>query len=56
MTKSTKKVEDAYTSIKVPDSLRRQLRIVAAQRDQYIYQLIAQMLLKEIEDLERKEG
>jgi hypothetical protein len=45
--KTTKQNTDPYTSIKVPESLRRQLRILAASREQFIYQLIASLLLKE---------
>jgi hypothetical protein len=45
----TRSVEDSYTSIKVPESLRRQLRILAAQKNKYIYQVIAEMLLNEFE-------
>jgi hypothetical protein len=45
----TRSVEDTYTSIKVPDSLRRQLRMMAARKDKYIYQVIAEMILNEIE-------
>jgi hypothetical protein len=45
----TKLVEDSYTSIKVPDSLRRSLRLLAAQKNKYIYQVIAELVVKEIE-------
>jgi hypothetical protein len=47
--KQTRQVEDLYTSIKIPESLRRQLRLLAAQRDQFIYQVIASMVVKELE-------
>jgi hypothetical protein len=49
--KQTRSVEDSYTSIKIPESLRRQLRLLAAQRDQFIYQIIASLVVQEIERL-----
>jgi hypothetical protein len=48
--KQTRSVEDGYTSIKVPESLRRQLRILAAAEDRFIYQVIASMVLRKFED------
>jgi len=46
----TRNSSDSFKSIKIPASLLHQLRIIAASRDQYIYQLIASMLIREIED------
>jgi hypothetical protein len=38
---------DAFTSIKIPMSLKRQLRILAAQKDKYVYQIIAELVYRE---------
>jgi hypothetical protein len=52
--KQTRIVEDSYTSIKIPESLRRQLRLLAAEKNKFIYQVIAEAVLKEIEQMSRK--
>jgi hypothetical protein len=52
--KQTRSVEDSYTSIKIPESLRRQLRLLAAEKNKFIYQVIAEMVLKEVERMSGK--
>ena len=52
--KQTRPVEDSYTSIKIPESLRRQLRLLAAQKNKFIYQVIAELVVEEIEQMSNK--
>jgi hypothetical protein len=54
--KQTRIVEDSYTSIKIPESLRRQLRLLAAQKNKFIYQIIAELVWKEIELMNRNKS
>ena len=53
--KQTRSVEDSYTSIKIPESLRRQLRLLAAEKNKFIYQVIAELILKEVERMSRNQ-
>ncbi|GAB1431586.1 hypothetical protein MASR2M29_02110 [Spirochaetota bacterium] len=50
----TRQSNDEFTTIKIPESLRRQLRLLAAQKNKFIYQILAEMVLKEIELMSRK--
>ncbi|MBP7262827.1 MAG: hypothetical protein KBB32_01540 [Spirochaetia bacterium] len=47
----TRQTNDEFTTIKIPESLRRQLRLLAAQKNKFIYQVIAEMAVREIEML-----
>jgi hypothetical protein len=47
--KSTRSSGDPYATMKLPSSLLHQLRILAAKRNLFLYQLIAQLLVREIE-------
>jgi len=53
--KQTRSVEDSYTSIKIPESLRRQLRLLAAEKNKFIYQVIAELVFKEVERMSRNQ-
>ncbi len=50
----TRQTNDEFTTIKIPETLRRQLRLLAAQKNKFIYQVIAEMVIKEIELLNKK--
>ncbi|MBN1519506.1 MAG: hypothetical protein JW923_05380 [Spirochaetales bacterium] len=47
---NTRKTSDPYTTMKIPRSLLRQLRIQAALKNKFLYQLIAELLVQEIEN------
>jgi len=46
---STRTNEDIFTSIKVPESIRRHLKLIAAKEDRHIYQVLADMLILYLE-------
>jgi hypothetical protein len=48
----TRQNEDLYTSIKVPDSIRKHLKLIAAKENRFIYQVLADMVLLYIESKE----
>jgi hypothetical protein len=45
----TRPEHDHFTSIKVPDSLRRHLKLIAAKEDKHIYQVLADLIISYIE-------
>ena len=47
--KQTRQKFDPYTTIKIPLSLKQKLSIVSAHRDEFLYQTIAYLLVKGIE-------
>lgn len=49
----TRQTNDEFTTIKIPESLRRQLRLLAAEKNKFIYQVIAEMAVREIEIIKR---
>jgi len=50
----TRQTNDEFTTIKIPESLRRQLRLLAAQKNKFIYQVIAELVVREIEMVNQK--
>lgn len=46
---NTRKESDPFKTMKIPASLLRQLRILAATKGVYLYQLVAELLVREIE-------
>ena len=47
--KSTRSSGDPYTTMKLPSSLLHQLRILAARKNKFLYQVVAELLVREIE-------
>lgn len=45
----TRHSNDSYTSIKVPNSIRKHLRVIAAKEDRFVYQVLADMILAYID-------
>jgi len=52
--KSTRPSADQFTTMKLPSSLLHQLHILAARKNKYMYQVIAEMIVYEIESLKEK--
>jgi hypothetical protein len=51
----TRQANDEFKTIKIPESLRRQLRLLAAEKNKFIYQVIAELVVREIERMTIKE-
>jgi len=47
---------DPYVSIKIPSSLKKRLLVVSAVRNEFLYQTIAFMLVREIEEMNTKKS
>ncbi len=45
----TRPIHDHFTSIKIPDSLRRHLKLIGAKEDKHIYQVLADLIVNYIE-------
>jgi hypothetical protein len=46
---NTRKTSDPFQTMKIPASLLRQIRIIAAQKGKRLYQVVAEMVVREIE-------